>query len=266
MAQPQSAQSLGTSPAFVGLISSNPDGHTLMTALCDGPMAVYRAVSAALHVVDTDRRNLLLAGHHGFAPRIGKYQTVPLEWDFPVTRVFHTGEAVFVGGGDIDTEYPLLNPGRALLSAGAAEAAALGATLVVLPVLYAGALTAVCSVVVQHDGPWVWPDMTHLQGTCAAIGLWQRITELSERAVGVREPAPRNRIRPGGLTDRQRAIVELIRDGKSNASIAKALGFSVGTIKAEVQALLSLLSASDRWEIVRKADRAGITGNGPAAG
>lgn len=67
------------------------------------------------------------------------------------------------------------------------------------------------------------------------------------------------RIPPGGLTARQTALIGLLREGKSNASIAQALGFSVGTIKAEIQSLLVLLTARDRKDIVVRADRAGLS-------
>jgi hypothetical protein len=60
--------------------------------------SAYRAVSAALHTVDDDRSNLLLAGQHGFTPRVTRFASVPVTWDFPATRVFHTGAALFISG------------------------------------------------------------------------------------------------------------------------------------------------------------------------
>lgn len=253
----------GASSAFLGAITYNPNGNALMKALCDGPMAVYRAVGAAVHIVDDGRRNLVLAGHHGFTARVHNFDTVPVEWDFPVTRVFHSAQAFFVKGNEVDEMFPLLSPGRALLDDGDhGERDPLDVTLVALPISYSGVLTAVCSVVVDHDSPWAWNDVNQVQGVCSAISLWQRIAHLNDRQVHLGTTTATARIREGGLTQRQKEIIELIRSGKSNASIAKSLGFSVGTVKAEVQALLALLSARDRKEIVVKADRAGISANG----
>lgn len=259
-----SADVLGTSPAFVNVISNRPDGHTLMSALCGGPMARYEAVAASLHGVDGDRRNLLLAGHHGFDQGIDDYQAVPVEWDFPITRVFHSTQPLILPTKGIDETFPLLVPLRDSPPDDdeAVNLTDLGSTLVVLPILYAGTLTGVCTVITRLDGPWDWPGLAHLQGTSAAIGLWQRISHLDGAQDSARRRAGRGRIPANGLTNRQHAIIELIRDGKSNASIAKSLGFSVGTIKAEVQYLLTLLSARNRKEIVERADLVGITGVG----
>lgn len=252
---------LGASPTFVSVISNNPDGNTLMRALCDGPMARYGAIGAGLHVVDDQRRTLRLWGYHGFTERITHFERIPVEWDFPVTRVLNSGEAEFAAGADLDRDFPLLSPARSLLSEVVDDAALIGVTLVALPIFYAGVLTAVCSVVARHDRAWSWPDLTHLNGTCAAISLWQRIAELDRRESTFGSAGSRRRA--VAVTDRQRAIIELVREGKSNASIAKALGFSIGTIKAEIQALLTMLSATNRSEMVERADRAGITRKSP---
>jgi DNA-binding CsgD family transcriptional regulator len=257
-----SADVLGTSPTFVNVISNKPDGHTLMSALCGGPMARYGATAASLHGVDGDRRNLVLSGQHGFEQAMDDYRTVPVEWDFPVTRVFHSTQPLILPTAGLDGAFPLMAPlgDGSLVDGPATDLADLGSTLVVMPILYAGTLTGVCSVITRLDGPWDWPGLAHLQGTSAAIALWQRISHLDSARDGAGRRAGRGRIPANGLTERQHAIIELIRDGKSNASIAKSLGFSVGTIKAEVQYLLTLLSARNRKEIVERADLVGITG------
>lgn len=52
------------------------------------------------------------------------------------------------------------------------------------------------------------------------------------------------------LTKKERAIIKLIVDGKSNKEIADELGFTEGTIKNNVSGLLSRLELKDRIQIV----------------
>jgi DNA-binding CsgD family transcriptional regulator len=256
---PAEIDDLGTAASFLRLVSNRPDGDAIMRGLCHGPMSQYRAAAAAMHVVSQSRRDLVLDGHHGFTPLISKFGSVPVDWDFPVTRAFRTGQAEFFPVADLDDRFPLLSPINELLESSSADGArAPGETLVVLPIAYAGDLVAVCAIVVAHDGEWTWTDYTALDGIGSILGLWQRISHLE----GLRlDAATGKRVRSipdGGLTERQRLIVELIRDGKSNASIAQALGYSVGTVKAEVQRLLAMLAVDNRKEIVRKAQLTGL--------
>jgi DNA-binding NarL/FixJ family response regulator len=77
----------------------------------------------------------------------------------------------------------------------------------------------VCSVVCDHDGDWTWPDFDFVDGLCAAIGLWQHIRTLTVRQVTLARIGTPQRIPHGGLTARQRSVLALIGEGKSNASI-----------------------------------------------
>ena len=256
---PADSDDLGTTAAFLRLVSNHPDGDAMMRGLCNGPMSGYRAGAAAIHSVSQNRRDLVLDGQHGFTPLISKFGSVPVDWDFPVTRVFRTGQAEFFPVADLDERFPLLSPVTELLNPSTTDGVREpGETLVVLPIVYAGDLVAVCAIVVTHDGEWTWADYTALDGLGSVLGLWQRINHLE----GLRIDTPAGKrvrsIPDGGLTERQRLIVELIRDGKSNASIAQALGYSVGTVKAEVQHLLAILAVTNRKEIVRKAQLTGL--------
>ena len=60
------------------------------------------------------------------------------------------------------------------------------------------------------------------------------------------------------LTRRQRDVLKLIADGKSNKLIARALHISEATVKMHVSALLRLLDASNRTEAVNIAMRRGL--------
>lgn len=62
----------------------------------------------------------------------------------------------------------------------------------------------------------------------------------------------------GGLSDREREVLVLIADGKSNAEIAATLFVSVNTIKTHVANIYAKLGVRRRTEAVLVAGRRGI--------
>ena len=60
------------------------------------------------------------------------------------------------------------------------------------------------------------------------------------------------------LSARQRNVLHAIATGSSNALIAKELGVSVATVKAEVQKIIDTLGASNRTDAAIKALRLGL--------
>ncbi|MFI0204596.1 MULTISPECIES: response regulator transcription factor [Streptomyces] len=65
--------------------------------------------------------------------------------------------------------------------------------------------------------------------------------------------------RPGSLTDREREVLGLIADGRSNREIARALVLSEKTVKTHVSNILMKLDLSDRTQAALWAVRHGIT-------
>ena len=72
---------------------------------------------------------------------------------------------------------------------------------------------------------------------------------LREFGVSVpRGPRATTRANPAGLTARQVAVLELLREGMTNAEIADRLVLSVRTVDHHVAAILSKLGVSSRRE------------------
>ena len=61
-----------------------------------------------------------------------------------------------------------------------------------------------------------------------------------------------------GLTTRERDVLRLVVDGRSNKEIGRALSISEDTAKKHVQTILSKLGVSDRTQAAVKAVRAGF--------
>ena len=79
------------------------------------------------------------------------------------------------------------------------------------------------------------------------------------RAVGVsrvpRGPQPATRANPAGLTARQLDVLELLREGLTDAEIAQRLVLSVKTVNHHVAAVLGKLGVSNRRAAARAAAR-----------
>ncbi|WP_441349504.1 response regulator transcription factor [Streptomyces sp. MA5143a] len=66
------------------------------------------------------------------------------------------------------------------------------------------------------------------------------------------------RRRVAALTDRERDVLCLLREGCSNAEIAKALLMSEGTAKSHVSRILSVLGCTNRVQAAILAHDAGV--------
>ena len=105
--------------------------------------------------------------------------------------------------------------------------------------------TLVNSVRLVRDGGSVF-DATLLQEVLAGIGY---------------DPAASAAVRQ--LSDREREVIRLLAAGRTNREIGDLLGYSVGTIKNTVQAIMEKLEVSDRTQAAVLAVRAGILSTDP---
>jgi DNA-binding NarL/FixJ family response regulator len=79
-------------------------------------------------------------------------------------------------------------------------------------------------------------------------------------AVGLGKTTFENHQRPGalGLSDRERAVLELMASGATNPEIAEALFLSKHTIKEHASAVYQRLGVRNRTEAVQRAQRLGL--------
>jgi DNA-binding NarL/FixJ family response regulator len=71
-------------------------------------------------------------------------------------------------------------------------------------------------------------------------------------------PRAATRDNPAGLTTRQLAVLELLREGMTNAEIADRLVLSVRTVDHHVAAVLSKLGVQSRREVAAAAQALGV--------
>lgn len=253
---PRADTAIASRSAFLRLITSEPDGDTVIRALVRGPLHPYGALTGTLFVPDVEEANLILVGSLGpVSPQTAAFRFVSLALDLPATRAYLTGQTLFLPQDDWVEQFPALSFVRDAMSE---QEKALHRVMVCAPLLYQGVPRGVVNFSMTEERGWDYADYTYLEGMLAAVAMWVRIRDMSQRleAAGLTGSLPR--VRAAGVTDRQRVILGLLADGKSNEAIARALGYSISTVKNDLTALMSLLAARDRHEILLRARAAGL--------
>lgn len=236
---------------FLRLLCTQPDGHAVAFALVNGPCAPFGAKGCAIFLIDTERSNLILVGEHGFgAGSLERYQVIPLGVEIPGTQVFRTGEPLVLRGQEAEEKFPLL---AAFYQAEPNERES---DWICLPLTYLGVGIGVIVISCPPGTQWGWNEQSHFTGFAAAISLWARLqlTTANLSYAGSRRANGTS----VALTERQRQVLTGIQHGWPNKVIARELGYSISTIKAEVQEILARLGAADRRDAILKAQRAGI--------
>ncbi|MFD7559406.1 MULTISPECIES: response regulator [unclassified Streptomyces] len=82
--------------------------------------------------------------------------------------------------------------------------------------------------------------------------------EVAEALLSQEEQNPAGTGRPGSLTDREREVLGLIADGRSNREIARTLVLSEKTVKTHVSNILMKLDLADRTQAALWAVRHGL--------
>lgn len=237
---------------FLRMLCSQPDGDAVAYAIVHGPCSRYGASASAIFTVDAERTSLSLIGDHGFSPAsLSRYRMVPVSVDVPVTQAFRTGENLSVRGSHAVERFPRTEEFFDI------EESSLERDWLHLPLTYRGVAIGVLVIAFPTDLTWHWADHGHLESLAAVITLWAYIQSAPRSPLS----AYTRRTKAGtlALTDRQLQVLTGIRNGQPNKAIARELGYSISTIKAEVQEILARLGAADRHDAIIKAQRAGIS-------
>ncbi len=82
--------------------------------------------------------------------------------------------------------------------------------------------------------------------------------KLMDAARGARQTGPIHEAHAGDLTEREREVVRLVAQGRSNAEIARELVISDKTVKTHVSNILSKLNLEDRTQLAIYAIKNGL--------
>ena len=259
--QVSDVETMAVRSAFMRLITSRPEPDDLAHALVRGPFLLYGAFATTIYAPTLDDEALQLVGQWGFGKALVPYSTVPLTVDFALVRAYLTGQVLVKRASTEFSQDLSAIAIEAVLSEQGRDVD--GTTVIAMPLQYGGVSIGASVTFCAHEGPMSWNDYAYVDGTAALIAMWLQLRTLESTVAAT---TPRRGRTTQMLTDRQRAVLSMIRDGKSNAAIAASLGYSISTVKNDVQALFTVLGATRRRELVRKAVDAGLlTGVSDAA-
>ena len=239
---------------FMRFLAGNPDGDAAARALVLGALAPVGSLSASIYAHDREH-TLELAGNYGFEDQmISGYRVVPVSMPMPMCEAFTSLNAVVVPAGDLVTRYPILQAEPTLADGSALNDGA--GSLVFMPILNSGVPIGVMSILQAEQIDWHPADWQYLDGIAAAVSMWMN----NQREILVDRwrrtaPAPQREVR---ISERQREILELIGLDRTNGEIAKSLGYSVPTIKKDLQHLMKLLGTHDRRATAGRAREIGL--------
>lgn len=239
---------------YLRFLAGNPDGDAAVRALVLGALAPVSAWSAAVYATGRTGR-LEIVGNHGVTDELtGGLRVVPVEMPLPLCEAFTTMRPIAVPAARLLERYPILQSeprlhGDVALPDGAGD-------VVFAPILHSGVAIGVLAFVQEQPTPWGPDDWQYLDGVLAATGMWLN----NQRDVLVdrwRRSAPPPQ-RDVHISERQREVLEMIGLERTNREIARSLGYSVPTIKKDLQQLMKLLGTHDRRSTAGRAREIGL--------
>jgi DNA-binding NarL/FixJ family response regulator len=126
-------------------------------------------------------------------------------------------------------------------------------SLITVPVIHQGVAIGVIGLALNSVLTLDADDAWYLDSVAAATALWlnrQMAPNEVSRLTNV-DTAPL-------ISERQRTVIELVGRNLTNNEIARQVGYSVPTIKKDLQAIMTLCGVHDRRKVFAEAKRLGL--------
>lgn len=238
---------------FLRFLAGNPDGDAAARALVLGALAPLGVQAAHIYAHDGEA-TLEIMGNYGIDEEVASgYRAIPVNMPMPVAEAFVTLQPLVVREADLTDRYPLLHGDAVmtdmLVTGGKGQ-------YVFAPILNSGVPIGAVVLVQAEAVEWQPGDWQYLDGITAGISMWMN----NQREILVdrwRRSAPAAR-RDVRISERQREILELVGLDRTNGEIAKSLGYSIPTIKKDLQHLMKLLGTHDRRSTAGRAREIGL--------
>jgi len=232
--------------SYLWMLSDLPDGDAVGFAICRGLLAPFGAELALVYAVRPDGHTLDLIASYGMGKKEDAvYSRVTAEMHLPGVETFRLGTEKWLTKDQVSDDYPLAAPFfRAWKSNG---------DFAFLPLRHRGAPMGFMVLAFAEPVERSWHLRATIDAVLSATVLWLLAASALKGTArsNLAETAPLE------LTARQREVLVLMREGRSNRDIADQLGYSVATIKADITALGQMLGASGRADILERARLAG---------
>lgn len=243
-------------PQFLRYLGTLPGPADALEALHHGPLAHFGVRASLLWQVRGDELVALASVGHTRA-EFDQYATLPMSLGLALVRAVRTGTVVIDRDVSVTASAPP-RPERDMLDDEFRDAILRrgeAASVLRIPLLHAGRSVGAIGLVVDTR----WPDD---EGTIAltdcislAMGLW-----LTNPRSGVSSTVQRPLERDWSLAfnERQRTILQMVEQGRSNPAIAASLNLSTSSVKQELQRCMRALRSDDRLAAAARARALGL--------
>jgi DNA-binding CsgD family transcriptional regulator len=244
--------------AFARFLASGPDGDAVCDALHHGLLASAGPRGLGVWGVSRAAGALVLMGAGGASEEVSAYySSIPLWVDVPVCRSVRFGSTVIASLLTLADDFPALSPlADEFVPPGVLPADSTD-VLLTFPLTVGGSVSGAITGVFSSSWAASAHERVFMEGVLSLVSLWLAVA----LAQGGGRPLPR----PGGrsrvlleLSERQRDVLRLLRDGLSVRAVAEQLAFSQSAVKQDVAYLSWALGASSRRDMLERASRSGL--------
>ncbi len=238
---------------FVRFLSGNPDGDAAARTMVLGGLAPYGFIAGQIYAMDEGAQHLELVGNFGYPDAdAAAFRRIAISVPLPICDAFTSARTIAIDSESISEHYPLVaanthaedNPEASLTR------------VVSVPTLWSETPIGVLSLLQERIERDSTDEALHIEAISSAVALWlnnQRpaLIEHWKRAA----PLPH---REFTLSDRQRKILFMIGDNFTNNEIARKLGYSIPTVKKDLQEIMRMLGTQDRRTTAGRARELGL--------
>ncbi|MFM8352704.1 MAG: response regulator transcription factor [Actinomycetales bacterium] len=250
--QPPARDALASLTTYLRFLASTDDGQAVAKALVLGALAPMGLVAGHLYAA-LDDEHLTLIGSHGFTDaELEGFRRIPLTLRLPLTNAFTSMRPFTTNGAEIVELFPLLGMPQVV---GTDDWRFTASSLIAVPVIHQGVSIGVIGLALNSvltlnaDNAW------YLDSVAAATALWLvRTLDTARMSVERRAAFDSTPL----ITARQRTVIEMVGQGFTNGEIAKQVGYSVPTIKKDLQYIMTLCDVHDRRQVYAVAKHVGL--------
>lgn len=238
-------------PSWIRYLSTFPTADRVVDALACGPLARCGARTALLWQLRGEEALVAVGAFGHTADELGRYGSVPLVVDSLATRAARAG-SIQVDGIAPRAHSTLSTIDAAMLDLLVERT---GATVAVnVPIVHAGRVVGAFGFASDR----AWDPHGHervvVGAVASALATWMTHPRSAVGSAAVTT----SRDWSLDFSERQREVLRRVDDGLSTTAIAKLLGVSDSSIKADLRRAMRALRTSDRREAARRAQSLGL--------
>jgi DNA-binding CsgD family transcriptional regulator len=241
-------------PQFLSFLTTYPPPQCVAEALTQGPLTLLNTSAVTLYAIDSAAKLTLVGTQGSTDESTARYSQLSLTIDTPISRSLATMSTEAITISDMLQEYPAMALDTRIWENKMAKMG--DHTLVCSPLISRGIAIGAFVLYVPIDHVWLPQDQSFIDGIAALISMWlahyNSIQAEQNNALTHETDVALH------LDERQLQILQLVEQGRSNTSIAFALGYSESTVKQDLQRAMKILRTKDRQDAALRARSLGM--------